>query len=194
MTVYDAESDPSCYENSDVLINIPGLRVQSELEKFENIAVAQRSRERLPFGKLSGVDYFALHKHLFKDVYRWAGQIRTIRIGKQGNWFCYPEHIQAEIKAIFDWLETENNLRDLDADDFSEKAAHFIAELNAIHPFREGNGRTQNIFLGILADQGGHPLDFELLDSGKFLQAMIESFVGSEEPLAQIIRQVMRAA
>jgi cell filamentation protein len=97
------------------------------------------------------------------------------------------------MKIIFDWLDAENNLRDLDAEEFAKKAAHFIAELNAIHPFREGNGRTQNIFLSILADEAGHPLNLEKLESDQFLRAMIESFSGREEPLALIIRQVMRA-
>src|SRR5258708_6097694 len=124
--MYKAENDPSCYPNSRVLKNIPDLREQSELEKFESIALAQRAREPLPTGKLKYPDYLAIHKHLFRDAYRWAGCIREVRIAKDGNWFCYPENIDGQMKIVFDWLDAENNLRDLEAEEFAKKAAHFI--------------------------------------------------------------------
>jgi cell filamentation protein len=76
-------------------------------------------------------------------------------------------------------------------DEFARRAAHFLAELNAIHPFREGNGRTQLSFIALLATRAGHPLLLARLDPGEFLEAMIESFGGSEEPLAGQIRNLI---
>ncbi|WP_349253678.1 Fic family protein [Bradyrhizobium sp. CB82] len=73
------------------------------------------------------------------------------------------------------------------AKDFAAKAAHFLAELNAIHPFREGNGRTKLTFLTLLADTTGHPLDIERLDPEAVMGAMIESFGSDEKPLAELI-------
>ena len=81
---------------------------------------------------------------------------------------------------------------DLSTDSFASSAAHFFAELNAIHPFREGNGRAQSSFLRVLADQAAHPLDFERLNPPDMLAVMIASFWGDEAPLANLIVQLMR--
>jgi cell filamentation protein len=69
--------------------------------------------------------------------------------------------------------------------------AYLLAELNAIHPFREGNGRTQLTFLALLADQAGHSLDLDKLDPEATLAAMIKSFKGNEKPLKAIITKLL---
>jgi cell filamentation protein len=75
--------------------------------------------------------------------------------------------------------------------EFAKRLAHFLAELNAIHPFREGNGRTQLSFLGLIAEQAGHPLDFERIEPDKILIAIVESFVGDEARLRQAISDLI---
>lgn len=191
IAVYDAVADPYCYPETTVLKNRAGLRTQAELDFFEEEATAQRAAEPLPAGRFGIRHYCAIHHHLFRDVYNWAGRFRTVRISKGGNSFCYPEHIVRETRALFGSLERRSKLRGLDTDTFAERAAHFLAELNAIHPFREGNGRTQLAFLTALADQAGHPFALERLDPKAMLQATIISFGGSEEPLATLIRRLV---
>jgi cell filamentation protein len=73
-----------------------------------------------------------------------------VRISKQGNPFCYPEHIEAQARKLFAELKANNFLENLEPDEFSTQAAHFLSELNAIHAYREGNGRTQLTFLALL--------------------------------------------
>lgn len=114
--------------------------------------------------------------------------MRTVRISKGGNSFCYPENLDHEIRRLFADLARQKNLSGLDAESFADKAAHFLAELNAIHPFREGNGRAQLSFVIMLADQAGHPFALERIDPKAMLDAIITSFGGSEEPLATLIR------
>jgi len=92
---------------------------------------------------------------------------------------------------LFSWLAEQNNLTGLSKPDFAKAAAYFLAELNAIHPFREGNGRTQLSFLGILADEAGYPLNFDKLDPGHILNAIIESFTGDDENLRQAIANLI---
>ncbi len=190
--MYDATDDPYCYPGTSVLKNLPDLRMQSELDKYEAIAVAKRAQEPFPIGKLNYSHYRAIHHHLFRDVYSWAGRLRRVRITKGTSTFCYPEHIGREMKKLFAWLEGENHLRDLDSGTFAANAGHFLAELNAIHPFREGNGRTQNVFLLMLADRAGHPLDLQRLHPPDMLHATIASFAGDERPLADLILSLMR--
>jgi cell filamentation protein len=191
--MYEAADDPYCYPGTSVLKNRLDLRTQAELDRFETFITAQRADEPLPAGRLDASYYRAIHHHLFQDVYDWAGEFRTVRIGKQDAKFCYPENIDREMRQLFRRFVDESHFRDLDAHSFAGKAAHFLAELNAIHPFREGNGRTQLTFLKILADQAGHPLDFERLHAPAMMQAIITSFGQDEQPLAELILQLMRA-
>jgi cell filamentation protein len=83
-------------------------------------------------------------------------------------------------------------LRGLSHETFAQEAASFLAMLNAIHPFREGNGRTQTAFLALLSDRAGHPLDLGKLKPKPFLNAMIAGFRGEERPLARQISLLTR--
>ena len=185
--MYDAVEDPYTYKGSTVLLNKLELRTQAELDAFEAEISSARAEEPLPDGSLDFAHYRAIHHHLFQDVYEWAGQPRSVRISKAGNPFCFPENIEDQASQLFDELKQDNYMRNLRPDEFSKKASHFLAELNAIHAFREGNGRSQLSFFALLADHAGHPLNLERLDPEKMLAAMIASFDGDEGKLSEII-------
>jgi cell filamentation protein len=190
--MYEVENDAIyCYPGTDVLKNKLDIKNAAELASFEAEISNQRAQEPIPEGDLDYAHYCALHKHLFQDVYDWAGEPRKIRIGKGGNWFCFPENIDAEMTKLFASLARQNNFADLSKTEFAKRAAHFLAELNAIHPFREGNGRTQLSFLGIVAEQAGHPLDFEKLKPDEILSGIIESFTGDEDNLRRAITDLI---
>lgn len=97
--------------------------------------------------------------------------------------FCYPENIDAQVKRLFTKLRSESYLRDLSKEKFAQKAALFLSDLNAIHAFRDGNGRTQLAFMALVAIRAGHPLNFEVLEPDDFLDAMIRSFQGDDTHL-----------
>jgi cell filamentation protein len=185
--MYDAIEDPYTYKNSTVLINLIDLHDQGELDDFEAEISNARAAEPLPMGQLDFAHYCAVHHHLFQDVYEWAGKPRTVRMSKQGNPFCFPEHIPAQASKLFAALKVDDFLKDRPAAEFATKAAHFLAELNAIHAFREGNGRAQLSFFALLADQAGQPLDLEKLDPDVMLSAMVASFDGDETELVRVI-------
>jgi cell filamentation protein len=189
--MYDAIDDPYTYVNSTVLVNKLDLRDQDELDAYEAEISNARSGEPLPEGELDFEHYCAVHHHLFQDVYTWAGKPRTVRISKQGNPFCFPEHIEVQAAKLFAELKADSFLENLETNDFSTRAAHFLSELNVVHAFREGNGRTQLTFFAMLADNAGHPLDLEKLDPDAMLNAMIESFEGDEKKLARVIRSLI---
>ena len=191
--MYDAVTDPYCYPRTTVLKNIPSLRTQKALGRYEAAMTAQRADEPLPAGRLSVSHYRAVHHHLFQDVYSWAGAYRTVRLGKDGSAFCYTENITREMRQLFQSLAKKQHLRGLSRADFASEAAEFLATLNAIHPFREGNGRTQTTFLTLLADRAGHPFDLERLDPTGFLAAMVASFKGNERPLTEQIAQLIKS-
>ncbi len=189
--MYEAARDPYCYKGTSVLKNIPGFRDQEKLERFETVMVAQRAREPLPRGTLTISHYRSIHRHLFQDVYRWAGRYRSVRIHKQGSTFCYPEHIPREMRALFARLRGAEFDAGLPASEVAVQAAHFLAELNAIHPFREGNGRSQLSFAALIAVRAGHSLALGRLDPEAFLAAMVRSFAGEETSLVSQLRGLM---
>jgi cell filamentation protein len=189
--MYEVQDDTYCYPGTTVLKNKLDLRDADDLAAFETEITDQRASEPLPEGHLGYEHYKAIHHHLFQDVYDWAGQPRSVRISKGGNAFCYPEYVDREMVKLFGYLAEQDYLGGLEPDAFAEEAAHFLAELNAIHPFREGNGRTQLTFLTLLAEQAGHPLHMERLDPDAILGAMIESFGGDERGLERQIASLL---
>ena len=190
--MYDAVIDSYCYEGTTVLKNIPDIHDQAALDAFEAAITTERSDEPLPEGNLDVAHYYAIHRHLFQDVYEWAGEIRTVRISKGGSAFCYPEYIEQEMQTLFDYLKSQNYLQGLSADEFATRAAHFLSTLNAVHPFREGNGRAQTSFLLLLADRALHPLNLDKLVPERFMEAMVASFERDEEQLASELRGLLK--
>lgn len=191
--MYDAVEDPYCYPGTTVLRNRLDIRDPQLLQAFEEEMVRTRAEEPLPGGSLTVRHYRATHRHLFQDVYPWAGRIRTVRIFKAGSPFCYPEHIVPQLRRLFAWLQQNDALRGRGASAFAEGAAYFLAELNAIHAFRDGNGRAQLALIAEIAARAGHPFDFSRLEPRAFLDAMVASFRGGQEPLEMILGDLIRS-
>jgi cell filamentation protein, protein adenylyltransferase len=190
--MYDAVADDYCYSGTTILKNKLDLRDADELDAFEAEVSDARADEELPAGDLDFKHFKAIHEHLFQDVYDWAGKIRTVRMSKGENMFCFPENIENQAKKLFAQLKKNKFLVGLESQQFAEKAAHFLSELNVIHAFREGNGRTQLSFFLLLADHAGYPINLDDLDPDAFLKAMIASFDGDEEPLAAMVQSLVR--
>ena len=188
---YDAFDDPYCYPGTTVLRNLLELRDQTELDAFEVEISTLRAEEPLPGGDFNPGHYCAVHHHLFQDVYAWAGQYRTVRISKGGNSFCYPEHIPGQMDQLFERLRGGETFEGLGEEAFVEKLTIFLSDLNAIHPFREGNGRTQLSFIGLIGDTYGHSFHFERLSRETFLPAIIESFSGKLQPPREQLRALL---
>jgi cell filamentation protein len=185
--------DPYCYPGTGVLKNRLDLREHAQLDDFEKFITAQRSDEPLPGGRLDYAHYRAIHRHLFQDVFAWAGKLRTVRMAKRHSMFCYPEYIDVEMRKLFHGLSAAKFLSELSAAEFAHQSARFLAQLNAIHPFREGNGRTQLTYLTLLANRAGHPLALDRMDPGAMLHAMVASFDSDESLLAILIESLIQA-
>jgi cell filamentation protein len=160
-----------------VLRNLAGLTDPQELEAFEVLSVTQRSEEPFPDGAFDAAHFRAVHRHLFQDVYDCP--------------FGYPETFERELAKLFGGLRDRDYLQGRTAEAFAAGAAHFLGELNAIHLFREGNGRTQTAFLAMLALEAGHPLDLDRVDPRAWMTAMVRSFYGDETQLAAQIRAMI---
>jgi len=181
--MYGTHDDPYVYPGTHVLKNSENIKDFETLTAFELEAVNVRSKSNLPRGKFNTLHYRQIHKHLFQDVYEWAGDYRTVRIAKNGNWFCFPKHVDEQMKELFEVLKSNNYLKGFTSEEFTKKATKFLSDLNAIHPFRDGNGRAQLTFLSLLAENTGHIIRVEEVKPKSFLAAMIKSFMGDLDPL-----------
>ena len=138
-----ADSDPYLDPVTGVLKNRLDIADESTLEQTEAALVATRSYELAqspPKGRFDLAHIQAIHKYLFSDLYEWAGQLRTVDISKGGNQFAFHGRIESAAATIFQQLAKEDHLIGLGPEAFSDRAAYYLGELNALHPFREGNG------------------------------------------------------
>jgi cell filamentation protein len=186
----DAYLDPE----SGVLKNRLDIRDQALLDKAEGDLVALRSQE-LSLYPLSGnfdLSHFKkIHRQLFRDVYDWAGVLRTVDISKGSNQFADHAYIESAANSIFAQLKDEECLSGLSAESFCSRAAFYLGELNALHPFRDGNGRTQREFIQLIARESDYTLHWKLVTREEMLSASIASFRGDLTELTAILQAIL---
>ena len=189
MSRYDAD-DTYCYPGTDVLRNKAEITNAEDLDAYEGELSTLRSIEILEnpiAGQFDLAHLQRIHLALFQDVYEWAGKIRTVDISRGNSRFANVRFIESAASDIFNKLARENWLRGLDADTLSKRLAHYLSEINALHPFREGNGRVQRIFISQLSQSAGYQLDYSDLEQEQIYRAMELAFNGDELGLAELI-------
>jgi cell filamentation protein len=178
-------------EPESAVKNKLGATTHDELEEREAIYVFSRDVEIMdghgPAGQFDAAHLKAIHRHLFQDVYEWAGRTRDEKVPLSdgtvatepvlrkidGKLFTAGRQIPAALNRIAGTLRAANYLRRLSRNEFAWRAADIMVELNAVHPFREGNGRTQRAVVRALATEAGHDLDFSVVSRERMIQASI---------------------
>ncbi len=179
-------TDAGCYPDTTVLINKLDIRSQEALDQVERVVTSlhsveiekERSTERFTFDF-----YLELHRRLFGDLYDWAGKVRTIDLSKKGTSFCSAEKIPSIGAAIFERLQKQKELCGLSRKRFVREAAELYNRLNLLHPFREGNGRTQRLFFTLLIRRAGREINFANCDTDVLMIATIFAAQGVMDQL-----------
>jgi cell filamentation protein len=179
----------NCYPGTSVLINNYGIRdeeklLQAELEITQEAAA--RWEHEPPFAAFDFAHYRSIHKFLFEELYVWAGQIRDVNISKKGTRFCPFDEIESCAGAIFTRLEGADFLRGLQKKKFVNEFVDLYDTTNMLHPFREGNGRTQRLFLAQLARCAGWELNFADINIDELMIATMYSAQGVTDGLKRI--------
>ncbi len=128
-----------------------------------------------------------IHRAIFQDVYDWAGTLREINLSKGSIRFALTGQLISSADRIFARLARDNHLRDRAPDEFARSAAEFLADVNALHPFREGNGRAQREFFRELAARAGLRLDWSRTSSKEMVEASIAGMIGDLDPFQSIL-------
>jgi cell filamentation protein len=133
------------------------------------------------------------HRQIFGALYPWAGELRTVDLARTSqDMFCRWRFIESYAAGIFGALAAENLLAGLSRHHFVRRLAHFHGEINALHPFREGNGRTQRAFLGQLAREAGWRVAWSELDATENDTASAAALRGDLEPLVTMLDGMVR--
>jgi cell filamentation protein len=188
--------DPYVDPATHVLYNLRGISEAGVLEAAEREAAGLRDVV-LKTHRLSGAYDLShlqgFHRCLFQDIYAWAGEIRTVSIARGKTLFCLPEHLEASAQEIFDRLGVAPGLS-RDPAQAAESLAAILGDVNALHPFREGNGRAQRSFVWQYAFENGWDIDWSRLDAPANVAASIEAMACRYGPLAALIEPLLRPA
>lgn len=182
------------YPGTEVFKNKLEIRDPKLLEQAELFFNMERMRQPIPKAaqELSYKGFLALHHHLFQDIYTWAGKQRDYTTGRGSAPFAPPENIKVWMEEQLEKLKKENYLRGLSKEKFAEKIAPIVNEINAAHPFIEGNGRTQRMWLRIVADQAGHCLNFKMDDRERWYEASRIGFDPvNHKPMTELIKECL---
>lgn len=184
-----------CYPSTAVLINKLDIRDGQELAQVEaDITKLRISQWELnPLADTFDFNHYkAIHAHLFSDLYDWAGQIRAVDLSKKGTRFCPAAEIENQAELIFTRLHQLNFLKGMEIGIFVEELADFYCSTNELHPFREGNGRTQRLFLSQLVRNAGYTLDFSDMDGDLLMVATIQAAQGVTDLLKQLLGEAIK--
>ena len=189
---YNDDGDAKyCYPGTNVLknkLNIRNLDVLHEAERdYSAVRHAEIATQGVT-GDFSLKHLCSIHKQLFKDIYTWAGKIRTVDISK-GTIFCLVQFIEMQFDDLYRKLRKENFLADItDKKEMSIRLAYYLGELNMIYPFREGNGRTQRIYIEQLCiNNGRFEIDFTEVTKDEMVNASVHSANADNDLLENLI-------
>lgn len=183
-----------CYKNSDVLINYYDIRDRFLLNRVERDITDMKLTElqiKPIKGNFNLSHLKAIHKFIFGDIYPFAGKIRTEDIFKGVTMFAKYYIINDKIKQLFSELAAESHLKGLERGVLSTRLAHYMAELNMLHPFCEGNGRAIREFIRSLALGGGYEIDWYKIDKNELLTAMKASAIFGNERLERLLENAL---
>lgn len=189
---YEYEWDKEyCYPNSNILINKLNIKTHDELVAAEReitslkIAVAKSQPIE---GNFDLEHLKKIHEFIFEDIYSWAGCLRHVNISK-GNQFCLADNLEMYGNNIFDKLKADNYLIYYQGS-VPHALAYYLSEINVLHPFREGNGRTQRLFIEYLAKNAGYSVDFSNVSAKEMIVASAESFACEYDKINEMFDRI----
>ena len=184
-----------CYPGTGILINKFDIKDKAKLHEVERDITAVRlvQLEKEPISGLFNFYHLkAIHKYLFSDIYEWAGEIRKGDFLAKGDTvFCRGQFIETYANSIFTELDIRT-FKTLSFEDMISKTAYFMGEINALHPFREGNGRALRAFFSLMLADLGYEWDMSGIDRKRLLQADINAFVRNYAALIEILNETVK--
>ncbi len=182
--MYEARNSVYCYKGTNTLVNKLNIKDPVALENYETSVISLKLMALNKKGITGNFDikhFVSIHKFLFEDIYTFAGLFRNENIAKGYFQFAEWEYIESELNRLLNELKDENYLLGLDKETFAKRLAYYWSELNVLHPFREGNGRTTREFLRQLALKNNYFLNLQNVNPKEILNASIKSIIDTTD-------------
>ena len=192
--MYDAINSKYTYKGTDILKNKLGIKDEKLLKEYETRIVAFKiatistvilpmdyTPERLKF----------IHKYLFDDIFYFAGEYREENITKGNFRFSEFEYIEENIQRIFNNIKIDE-MRKMSFNDFVKQISYIMTELNVLHPFREGNGRTIRELVREICFDCGYVIDWYEINQDDILRASIKAVVDETEQIKMLRRSIKK--
>lgn len=184
-----------CYEGTTCLINKFNIKDEKILKDLETTVTFGKITEYTlnPLFNTFDVNHYkAIHKYLFENIYDWAGEYRNVDMSKKGTNFANADNINDLMESCFKRLNDNKCFQGLRFDEFIDSIVDFYCVTNMIHPFREGNGRTQRLFLTQLINLNNYSIDFAEMDTDDLMIATIQAANGVTDYLKNIFKSAIK--
>lgn len=162
------EEDPYLQPNSSCLINLLSCTDTQDLNQAE-AEISQIALADLVINPVEAsfdLEHLkSIHQRIFAEIYPFAGQIRTVEISKNDQLFLPHSLIESFAASLFLELKTEQFLAGLEQNAFAERAGYYLSQINLMHAFREGNGRTQRVFIDQLVALHGWVIEWNAISA-----------------------------
>jgi len=178
-----------------VLRNLANITDPNDLLFFESTAVIKRAKELelQPIAIHNAETLLDIHRYLFQDVYHWAGEKRIVEISKQGKPFFLTAYFDKGFAYIDTLIISYRKIDPANKSQLAESLANLLDSINYLHPFREGNGRTQREFIRVLALEKGYALNLNPPDNIDVYERYMSGTIdGDVEKLSKLILEMMQ--
>ncbi len=183
-----------CYPNSDILKNKLNIKDKTNLNIAERELTSLRLAE-IEVNQVKGIFDLKhlqdIHKYIFQDIYSWAGEIRNVNISKN-NVFCYSINIFSYGELLFKKLKEENYLLTTEESCIYDRFSYYMSEINALHPFREGNGRAQRVFISGLGRAAGYEIDFKQVSNAEMIEVSSRAFIKGHSQYIEMFDKITK--
>lgn len=185
--------DPYVYPGTTVLRNKVGARTHDALDTIERQLARHRALDGIPTGDFDLAHLQAIHRHLFQDIYDWAGELRSVEIAKGGHQFMFRQFIASGMADVHRRIVAASYFNGLTLEEAAGEIGPILGDVNYVHPFREGNGRTQLQYLKQLCGRAGHRLDLRCIEGEAWLAASRAAHTADYGPMSEAIRVALLA-
>lgn len=185
--------EPACYPGTSLFINKLDIKNHTDLQQAEADITAIKSQEYLSCPTTQTFDLAhlqAIHHFLFSDIYDWAGELRGYDIKKGDSIFTPATEIEHYANQLFSELHSEQLLTDHDNTPFIERLAYYYDLINRLHPFPEGNGRTQRLFIQQLVNRSGYMIDWSQVHAWEIEQTAINAFTLGRDSIISMLKRI----
>ena len=183
-----------CYEGTFCLINKLGIKDEHLLKEldtsFSVARIGKIENNNIEF-PITPDGYKSIHRFIFEEIYDWAGEYRKINISKKGTFFADYEKIDQLMNNCFKRLSALNYFKDMTRVDYLKNVTDLYQTLNMIHPFREGNGRTERVFITLFVRLADHCANFKRVDEDELMISTIQAAGGVSDNLERVFSRII---